>query len=236
MDANNVVVITGASKGIGKTLVEFYLGKGCTVHGCSRGEATISHPLYLHDQVDLTEEMQIMSWVRRIRKASQRIDVLICNAADTSANMLAASTSAQKLNQIMAVNFGGTYIACREVSKVMMLQKYGRIINVSSMSVGLHEEGTSAYSASKSAIVEFTKILAKETARFNITCNVIAPSVYLSAQVEETLGKDILDHALSRLTIQRALTDEDICHTVDYLSSPLSGQVTGQVIHLGLVA
>lgn len=217
-------------------LAGHFVQQGMTVYGCSRGEATITHPSYHHEQVDLRDEMQIMRWVRTIRRSSEGVDILICNAADTSANMLTAQTSAAKLNEILSVNFGGTYIVCREVSKLMLLRKYGRIINFSSMSVSLHEQGTSAYSASKSAVVEFSKILAREVAAHNITCNVVAPSVYYTDTVQQTLGQDILDHALRSLTIQRALTDADICHTIDYLASPLSGQVTGQVIHLGLVS
>ncbi|MBS1618831.1 MAG: SDR family oxidoreductase [Bacteroidetes bacterium] len=236
MHTNKTVVITGTSKGIGQMLAGHFLTQGMTVYGCSRGEATITHAAYHHEQVDLRDEMQVMRWVRSIRKSSEGIDILICNAADTSANMLTAHTSAAKLNEILSINFGGTYLVCREVSKLMLLKKYGRIITFSSMSVSLHEEGTSAYTASKAAVVEFTKVLAKELAAHHITCNVIAPSVYYTDTVQETLGQEILDHALSRLTIQRALTDADICHTVDYLASPLSAQVTGQVIHLGLVS
>lgn len=235
METQQTVVITGTSKGMGKMLAAFFLAQGCRVFGCSRSAASIDNPAYTHQQLDITDEQQVMGWVRSIKRAAGRIDVLICNAADTSANKLVATTAGADLDRILQINFRGTFLVCREVTKIMMLQQYGRIINVSSMSAGLHEEGTAAYSASKSAVVEFTKVLAKEMARFQVTCNVVAPSVYLTEQVQENLGGDILKRAIEQLTIKRPLTDQDICHTVQFLAHPHSSQITGQVIYLGLV-
>ncbi len=235
MDKHQTVVITGTSKGMGKMLASFFLAQGHRVFGCSRSETDLVHENYTHTAVDVTDEQQVMSWVRSIKRAAGRIDILICNAADTSANKLVATTTGADLDRILQINFRGTFLVCREVSKIMMLQKYGRIINVSSMSVGLHEEGTAAYSASKSAVVEFTRILAKEMARFQVTCNVVAPSVYLTEQVQENLGGEILKKAVEQLTIKMPLSDQDICHTIQFLAHPFSGQITGQVLYLGLV-
>lgn len=216
-------------------LASFFLAQGHRVFGCSRNEIDWAEENYTHTAVDVTDEQQVMSWVRSIKRTAGRIDILICNAADTSANKLVALTAGADLDRILQINFRGTFLVCREVSKIMMLQHYGRIINVSSMSVGLHEEGTAAYSASKSAVVEFSKILAKEMARFKVTCNVLAPSVYLTEQVEANLGSGILKKAVEQLTIKQTLTDEDICHTIQFLAHPQSRQITGQVIYLGLV-
>jgi 3-oxoacyl-[acyl-carrier protein] reductase len=134
----------------------------------------------------------------------------------------------------METNVKGTYLMCREVAKVMMIQKSGRIIAVSSMAVGLHAEGTSAYAASKSAVVEMTKILAKEVARFGITCNVIAPSIILTESVK-ALGDKVTERALSQLTIKREVTMSEINNVVDFFVAPESQIITGQVVHMGLV-
>jgi len=103
------------------------------------------------------------------------------------------------------------------------------------MAVGLHEEGTSAYSASKSAIVEMTKILAKELAPLGITCNVMAPSMIMTDAVR-ALTEEISERALAKLTIRRKLTLEEIGNVISFLVAPHSGCITGQVIHMGLVS
>lgn len=229
-----VMLITGSSKGIGRDLAEHFINHGYFVVGCSRGATTIKHEKYKHYQVDVGDSMQVKSCVRSIKREYDRIDVLLCNAASASANLLLTMTSDEVLEDVLAVNVRGTFAFCREVAKLMLLQKTGSIITVSSMAVGLHEEGTSAYAASKSAIVEMTKILAKELALKGITCNVIAPSVYMTEALD-ALGESITQRALNKLTIPRPLTIQEIAHVISFLIAPESRCITGQVIHMGLV-
>ena len=190
---------------------------------------------YRHAQVDVGDEQQIRTWVRSIRNAYHRVDVLVCNAGLAPAASLLTTTSGRDLESLLRTNVCGTYNLCREVAKVMMVQGSGRIITLSSMAVALHEEGTSAYSASKSAIVEMTKILAKELAPLGITCNVVAPSMFPTEAVA-ALGETVIARALSKLTLKRTLTIQEIAHVVAFLAAPESGCITGQVIHLGLVS
>ena len=234
MSENPVAVITGASKGIGLNLAEHFLSLGYEVFGCSRGETPLQDAHYYHLVLDVGDEDAVSLWVRSIKKMVGRIDVLVCNAAYAPANALFLSTPNEMLNEVMDTNVRGTYLVCREVAKVMMIQKSGRIVTVSSMAVGLHAEGTSAYAASKSAIVEMTKILAKEMARFGITCNVIAPSIVQTDSVK-ALGDKVVERALSQLTIKREVTMGEINNVVDFFVSHESRIVTGQVIHMGLV-
>jgi 3-oxoacyl-[acyl-carrier protein] reductase len=145
-----------------------------------------------------------------------------------------AMTPGKVLEPLLRTNVSGTYYVCREVAKVMILQRSGRIITLSSMAVGLHEEGTSAYSASKSAVVEMTKILAKELAPLGITSNVIAPSM-VKTEALEALGQGVIARALQKLTIKRTLTIEEICNVISFFAAPDSACITGQVIHMGLV-
>jgi 3-oxoacyl-[acyl-carrier protein] reductase len=116
----------------------------------------------------------------------------------------------------------------------MMVARAGSIVTVSSMAVGLHEEGTAAYSAAKSAIVEMTKVLAKELAPLGITANVVAPSMY-SSDAFEALGEAVQDRARAKLTVKRTVTIEEIANVVAFFASPESRAITGQVIHMGLV-
>ena len=229
-----IAVISGTSKGIGKFTAEHFLENGFEVFGCSRGEGTIDHEFYHHEQLDLQDERAVIAWVRSIKKSAGRVDVLFCNAGYAPAQFLATITSGKVLNDTLETNVFGTFVLCREVCKIMMKQNSGRIINVSSMAQGLHLEGTSAYAVSKAAIVEFTKILAKEMAKFNVTCNVIAPSMYMTEGVE-ALQQNVIDRALDSLTIKRTLKKEELLHAIDFFIDDNASAITGQVIYFGLV-
>lgn len=231
---DRVMVVTGASRGIGSGLARHFLDRGFRVAGCSRGDATIQDANYFHCSVDVADEEQVRRWVREIKKRFGRIDLLVCNAGHAPANLLMTMTSGKVLSDLLQVNIAGTFLVCREVSKVMLLQRTGTIVTVSSMAVGLHEEGTSAYSASKSAIVEMTKVMAKELAPAGITCNVVAPSMLMTDAVEE-LGEAVIERALGKLTIKRTVTVEEVGNVVSFFADPASRCITGQVIQMGLV-
>lgn len=229
-----VMVITGTSRGIGRGLAEYYLDRGYRVAGCSRGPSDLVHENYHHSLLDVGDAIQVRSWIRGVRNKWQKIDALICNAGIAPATSLLTTTSDDTLRDVLRINVAGTYIVCREAAKIMMLQKAGRIITVSSMAVGLHEEGTSAYASSKSAVVEMTKILAKELASCNITCNVVAPSMIMTDAVA-ALGEAVIDQVLNKLTIKRQITLNEVANVISFFLAPDSGCITGQVVHMGLV-
>jgi len=228
------MVITGTRTGMGRGVAEHFVKRGYLVAGCSRGAATLDLDGYHHTRVDVGDEDQVRKWVRSVHNAYQHIDVLVCNAGLAPAALLMAMTPGKVLEPLLRTNVSGTYYVCREVAKVMILQRSGRIITLSSRAVGLHEEGTSAYSASKSAVVEMTKILAKELAPLGITSNVIAPSM-VKTEALEALGQGVIARALQKLTIKRTLTIEEICNVISFFAAPDSACITGQVIHMGLV-
>lgn len=230
-----VVLITGTSRGIGLGLAQHFIKKGFYVEGASRSPAAIKLPNYFHTMLDVCNEDAVAAWVRGIKRRHGRIDVVINNAGLALAAVSAFLTPAKVLEKTLQTNVVGSFLVSREAAKVMAKHKSGRIINFSSMAVGLHEEGTAAYAASKSAIAEFSRIMAKEFAPLNITCNVIAPSMIKTAAVE-ALGKEVIASALGKLTIKRTVTIEEICHILEFLIDPLGAIVTGQVIYMGLVA
>jgi 3-oxoacyl-[acyl-carrier protein] reductase len=229
-----VMVITGTSRGMGRDMARYFLARGYDVRGCSRGESTITDAAYGHARVDVGDEEQVRSWVRSVKKGAGRIDVVVSNAGLAPAALLMTMTAGAVLEPLLRINVAGTFYVCREAARQMMTQGYGRIITISSMAVGLHEEGTAAYAASKAAVVEMTKILAKEVAARGITCNVLAPSMYETGAVE-ALGQPVKDRALGRLTFKRPLSIDEICGAIEFFAAPASGCVTGQVLHLGLV-
>ncbi|MBI4645681.1 MAG: SDR family oxidoreductase [Bacteroidia bacterium] len=231
---NSVVIISGTSRGIGKSLAEYYINKGYNVYGCSRSKGTIFSDHYIHQELDITDETKVIEWVRKIKRTGKRVDALICNAGIAPANVLLSLTTSDILENVIETNFYGTFFLCREVSKIMLQQKYGRIVTFSSMAESILEEGTSAYSASKSSIICITKILAKELAPYGITCNVIAPSV-VPTTITESLGEKIIDKVVSKLSVNRPLTMEEICYAVNFFTSNENSFITGQVLYLGLV-
>ena len=229
-----VMVITGTRTGLGRGMAEHFVKNGYSVAGCSRGAPTLEMEGYQHAQVDVCDENQVRKWIRSLQNAYRRIDVVVCNAGLAPAALLMTMTPGEVLEPLLRTNVTGTYYVCREVAKVMMMQRFGRIITMSSMAVGLHEEGTSAYSASKGAGVEMTKILAKELAPLGVTCNVIAPSMFITDAVK-ALGEIVVARALEKLTIKRTLTIEEVCNVISFFAAPGSACITGQIIHMGLV-
>lgn len=230
-----VMLVTGTSRGIGLGVARHFLGKGYIVEGCSRSAATFEASTYAHTTVDVRDEDQVVSWVRTIERRRRRIDVVVNNAGLAPAVTPVLMTSGAVLNDVLRTNAIGTYLVAREAARGMVTRRFGRIINVSSMAVGLHEEGTAAYAASKSAIVEFTRIMAKEWAGSGVTCNVIAPSMF-PTQAVEALGEVVIAQAIQKLTVKRMVTMEEMCHVLEFLIHPLGGIVTGQVIAMGLVS
>jgi len=236
MENNNpVMVITGTSKGIGRGMAEHYLAKGYTVFGCSRGPSTFERENYHHHQLDIGDEKQVREWVRAVKKSARKIDVLVCNAGVVESALQMTVTPGTLVDLYLRTNFAGTYYVCREVAKVMLLQRTGRIINISSIMTRLHEPGTSLYSATKSAIVEMTKVLARELAPLGVTCNVVAPSMILTDSAK-AFGDEWQKHMLEKQTLKREITIDEICNVVSFFARPESGCITGEVIHMGLVS
>ncbi len=236
MENNNpVMVITGTSKGIGRGMAEHYLAKGYIVFGCSRGPATFERENYHHHQLDIGDEKQVREWVRAVKKSARKIDVLVCNAGVVESALQMTVTPGTLVDLYLRTNFAGTYYVCREVAKVMLLQRAGRIITISSIMTRLHEPGTSLYSATKSAIVEMTKVLARELAPLGVTCNVVAPSMILTESAL-AFGDEWQKHMLEKQTLKREITIDEICNVISFFVRPESGCITGEVIHMGLVS
>lgn len=233
MDSRNVALITGASRGIGRALVERFLSDGFRVVGCSRNEAPAIDGDYEHACIDVADETAVQGWVRAVARSHERIDVVINNAAEY-ARAPSVLTSGSTLERMMRVNYMGSFFVSREAAKVMVRQKSGRIINTASMVCGLHSEGVSAYAASKSAVIEYSKVLAKELAASNVTVNVIAPSMVETDMLDQ-LGEEGRESALQSLTLKRTCSPEEVSHVVAFLASDLAGCLTGQVLYLGLV-
>lgn len=228
---NKIVVITGTSKGIGEALAKHYLDRGFIVAGCSRSKSSIEHKNYRHFELDITDEKAVVGMIRAVKKELDRIDILINNAGVASMNHL-LTTSTQSVSKLFNINFLGTFLFTREVSKVMMKEKNGRIINFTTVAKPLRLEGEAVYAASKAAIESFTQTASKELSPFNITVNAIGPTP-IETDLIKAVPKEKIDELLNRQTIKRFGTFEDIINVVDFFADDKSSFITGQIIYLG---
>ena len=226
-----VVLVTGARKGIGRSLAEHFLDQGAFVEGCSRSEPEWSRDNYHHHLADVADEKAVRRMVNDIRKRHKRLDVAI-NCAGVASMNHSLLTPASALDQVMETNVRGTFLVSREAAKLMQRNRYGRIINLGSIATPLALEGEAAYAASKAAIVTLTRVMARELAEYGITCNVVGPTP-IDTDLIRGVPKDKIDAVVERQAIKRLGTFKDVAQVVDFFADPASDYVTGQVIYLG---
>jgi 3-oxoacyl-[acyl-carrier protein] reductase len=231
MSERSVVLITGTRKGIGRFLAEHFVQKGAFVVGCGRKPVDWHLENYEHHIADVADELQVKAMVSAVRNKYGRIDIGINNAGVAAMNHVLLTPTAT-VERIMRTNFYGTFLVCRESAKLMMKRRYGRIVNISTVAVPLQLEGEAVYAASKSAVVSFTQILARELAEFGITCNVVAlPPI--ETDLIRSVPKDKIDRVINSLAIKRMGRFEDVANVIDFFVKPESDYVTGQTIYLG---
>jgi len=225
------MVITGTRKGIGRYLAETYSRRGFLVEGCSRGEAGWEAENYTHHQVDVSDERQVKSMISNVAKRHGRIDVLLNNAAVASMNHVLL-TPARASNRMFEVNVTGTMLFCRDVAKVMIRRRYGRIVNFTTIVAPIALAGEAVYAASKSAVLTFTRILAFELGQWGITCNSFGATPIMTDMIRG-VPQDKIDAVVNNLAIKRLGKYEDCTNVCDFFMSLASDNITGQVIYLG---
>ena len=174
-------------------------------------------------------------WVRTIKQASGRVDVLLCNAGVVKSALMTPVLPTDLFMSFFESSFKATFVICREISKLMITQRAGRIITIGSSMTIVHEPGTAAYSSNKAGVVEFTKVLARELAPYGITCNVLAPSL-IETPSSEAMGEDWRKRILALQTIQRAVDIKELAAVVEFYAAETSKCITGQVITTCFVA
>lgn len=230
-----VMVVTGTSRGLGEAIARYFLAKGYEVVGCSRGDASIAGVGgYHHYRVDVSDEQSVRMFARTVKAELGRVDVVVCNVGVVKLGAVTGATSLKVFSEFVHGILTSTFLVCREFSKMMLLQRSGRIVNISSIMSELHAPGTAAYASAKKAVVEFTKVLAREVVDYGITCNVVSPSLVRTSS-SEAFGKSWEASMLSMQTIQRALEPQEVCSLIEFFAAPSSSCVTGQVLHTCLV-
>lgn len=231
-DNRKVFLITGTSRGIGRYLIEYYVNLGHRVVGCSRGKIDFQNELYTHFETDISEEKNIIEITKFIRKDIKMLDVLINNSTSNPSFISSALLPYSKIEDAYKVNVFSPMVFCREAIKIMMLSKFGRIINIGSMVTSHVDFGGVLYSSSKAAINTYTRVLANEVHKSGITVNVVAPSAVVT-DLSQNSNQEALMEVLSRNVIKRYGEMQDISNVIDLLIKKESSALTGQVIYLG---
>jgi 3-oxoacyl-[acyl-carrier protein] reductase len=230
-----VMMITGTRKGIGRYLVDHYLARGFIVAGCSREPFEgAAPPNYHHYIADVTREAVMVDMVRDVQKRLGGITVLVNNAGIASMNHMLLTPLAT-VEKIFATNVFGTFVAMREVAKVMMASRYGRIVNFATIATPLNLEGEAAYAASKAAVESLTRIGARELAPFNVTVNAVGPTPVLTDLVRG-VPKQRMDALIASQAVKRMGEHRDIANVIDFFISRDSDFITGQTVFLGGVS
>lgn len=230
-DGRPVTLITGTSRGIGRSLAERYLDRGHRVIGCSRKALDWSPDGYAHFEVDVSDPDAVQDLFSSVRRSHGRIDHLINNAGIASMNH-SLVTPVSTVQRLLATNVVGTFLFMREAAKVMKRRRFGRIVNFSTVAVPLKLAGEAVYASSKAAVESLTAVMAKELGHLGITVNAVGPSP-VDTDLIRSVPEDKIEDILAQQAISRRGTFEDVANVVDFFLAEESGMVTGQVLYLG---
>jgi acetoacetyl-CoA reductase len=234
-----VALVTGASRGIGRHIALQLAQRGADVainyrSRQSEGEEVAKEieatgVRALAFQADLSKMPEARSLVRQVQEQWGRIDILVNNAGITKDKSMKKLTD-DDWNDVLDTNLGSVYATCSEVLKIMMDQKYGRIINITSFVGQAGNFGQANYAASKGGIIAFTKTLALEMAKYNITVNAIAPG-FTETEMLAQVPENIREQIIARVPMGRFGKPEEIARAVVFLAAE-GDYITGQQINV----
>ena len=235
-----VAVVTGGSRGIGRAVCVALAKQGCQVvvncqHGIEAAEETAALCREkgvdaITVQADVSAQEGCDALFKAAAEAFGRVDILVNNAGVTRDNLI-MRLSEEDYDKVLNTNLKGAFLCCKAASRLMMRQRYGRIVNLSSV-VGLRgNAGQTAYAASKAGIVGLTKSLAKELASRGVTANAVAPG-YIETDMTAALPEATRAAMVQGIPAARPGKPEEVARAVAFLASEESGYITGQVLRV----
>lgn len=241
---NKIVVVTGGCRGIGKAIVEAFLLEGAIVYAWDYvvpvPEKSFIENVELWQnlnvmQVDVSCSDSINYVAHKVLEEAGKVDILVNNAGITRDNLILRMTETD-WDSVLDTNLKGAFLCTKALVRAMMSQRWGRVINISSVVGLIGNAGQSNYSASKAGIIGLTKSLAKELASRNILVNAVAPG-YVKTAMTEKLTPEQKEMFLKNIPLRREAEPEDIAKVVLFLASDDASYITGQVINVdgGLV-
>jgi len=233
-----VAVITGAARGIGRAIGERLASLGADVvvadmqselaEKCAKEIAELTGRKTLAIKVNVADAKSASEMVEKTINELDRIDILVNNAGITRDTLILRMEEAD-WDAVIDVNLKGAFNCSKAAIRPMMRQRYGRIVNISSVSGQAGQVGQTNYSASKAGLIGFTKALAREVASRQITVNAVAPG-FIPTALTNDLSEDLKDMILKATPLGRMGKPEEIAAAVAFLASDEAGYITGQVL------
>jgi 3-oxoacyl-[acyl-carrier protein] reductase len=232
---NQVALVTGASRGLGKAIALALAAEGASIAAVARSEDALKDTVetiraaggtvepYAVDVADSADAA-----VEKIAARFQHIDILVNNAGVTRDGLLARMTG-EAWDAVINTNLKGAFHLTRPVGRLMVKQRSGKIVNISSVIGLMGNAGQANYAASKAGLIGFSKSVAREFASRGITCNVVCPG-FIDTDMTKDLGDDLKKKLLERIPLQRLGKPEDIAGVVAFLCSPAANYITGQIL------
>ena len=232
---NKKILVTGATGGIGDSIVQKFLSLNGSVLGTGTNSEKLEilkkkYPQISTVQFDIREHDKIEQFIENVFSKLGGLDILINNAGITKDN-LSLRMKNEEWQKVIDINLSSTFYLCKSAIKKMMKNKYGRIVNITSIVGHTGNVGQSNYSASKAAVVAMSKSLAIEYAKKNITVNCVSPG-FIKTNMTEKISDEMKNTLLSRIPMNKLGTGEDVSNTVAFLSSESSSYITGETIHV----
>lgn len=237
---DKIAIVTGASSGIGREIAVQFAREGATViinySNSSQGAEEVKNLIEefggtaLTYKCDVSKYSEVESMIEKIIVDYKHIDILVNNSGITRDNLIMRMDE-EEFDSVIDTNLKGTFNTIKCVSRYMIRQKKGKIINMASVVGITGNAGQSNYAASKAGVIALTKSVAKEFATRNINVNAIAPG-YIETRMTDVLNDKVKDEILSKIPAKRIGKPEDIAKTAVFLASEDSNYITGQVINV----
>lgn len=235
-----IALVTGASRGIGAAIARELAREGALViinyHGSEERAKKVQEEIEAEGgkaaifQCSVADFAATGEMMKSIIKEYGRIDILVNNAGITRDNLI-MKMSEEEFDQVLDTNLKGTFNTIRHVSRQMLKQRSGKIINISSVSGVLGNAGQANYAASKAGVIGLTKTMARELASRGITVNAVAPG-FVDTEMTEVLKEEVKEAAVAQIPLKRFGKPEEIAAAVAFLASEKADYMTGQVIHV----
>lgn len=235
-----VAIVTGAGRGIGREIAKCLAFKGAVV--IVNYNSSVKDAILLVQEInqnggfaeaiqcDISDYENVREMISHIVRKYGKVDILINNAGICRDRLL-ARMSEEEFDSVISINLKGTFNCIRHVAHFMMMQKWGRIINISSVSGVYGNIGQANYSASKAGIIGMTKSVSKELARYGITVNAIAPG-FIESEMTDKLPENIKETFKKRIPMGEFGKPVDVANLVVFLSSECANYITGQVLNI----
>lgn len=231
MISGRQIFVSGCSRGLGLALVEHYLAAGDFVIGCSRSECSVTSDRFAHFQVDVTDSAAVSQMFREIKQRFGHLDALLNNAGTAAMSPFALQPAAAA-KKVFDLNVHAVFGMTGQALRLLRSSKHPRIVNFSTVAVPYRLEGEAAYSASKAAIEQWSRVLAHELGGMGITVNMVGPSP-IRTELLRGISEEALRKLIDRQAIRKWATPQDVINVVDFFLRPESDMITGQVLYLG---